>query len=129
MLSRVSGARSVLLRAANGRMFSSDAARPMTRFVQYPFDKTKMEEVRAWCNEIKLAEQLRTIPGVKDLEISFCPGQGWLAARYIFNDLEDLKAFGGNATLQKIAEETKKHPNYDKTREVHEFKGFYLSEV
>jgi hypothetical protein len=24
----------------------SEAARPMTRFVQYPFDKTKMAEVR-----------------------------------------------------------------------------------
>ena len=31
-------------RTAGIRMFSD--ARPMTRFVQYPFDKTKMDEVR-----------------------------------------------------------------------------------
>ena len=129
MLSRVSGAHAVLLRAVNTRMFASDAARPMTRFVQYPFDKTKMEEMRAWTHENKITEQLRAIPGVKDLEMSFCPGEGWWAARYIFNDLEDLKAFSSHATVQKLAEKVKNHPHYDSTREVREFKGFYLSDV
>ena len=70
---------------------SMSDARPMTRFIQYPFDKTKMAEVRAWVNEEKSIKDLRTISGVKDFEISFCPGEGWLAARYIFNDLEDMK--------------------------------------
>ena len=38
------------LQATQQRAFS-EAARPMTRFVQYPFDKSKMTEVRAWVNE------------------------------------------------------------------------------
>merc|ERR1719491_1784645 len=95
MLSRISGARSVLLRSVNARMFAAEAARPMTRFVQYPFDKTKMAEVRAWVNETDLAGQMRAIDGVKDVEISFCPGEGWLAGRYIFNDLPDMVAVLG----------------------------------
>ena len=129
MLSRSSRVHAVLLRAVNARMFASDAARPMTRFIQFPFDKTKMEEVRAWCNENKIGEQMRAIPGIKDVEVSFCPGEGWLAGRYIFNDLEDLLAFGDNPTRQKLVEEVMKHPYYDNTREPREFKGFYLSEV
>merc|ERR1719491_5551 len=129
MLSRISGARSVLLRSANARMFAAEAARPMTRFVQYPFDKTKMAEVRAWVNETDLAGQMRAIDGVKDVEISFCPGEGWLAGRYIFNDLPDMVAFLGNPKLAEVSAATKNHQFYDKTREVQEFKGFYLSEV
>ena len=71
-------------------MMSGDAARPMTRFVQYPFDKSKMAEVRDWVNGEKWPAEMRAAPGVKDVELSFCPGEGWLAARYIFNDLDDM---------------------------------------
>ena len=60
----------------------------MTRFVQYPMDKTKMEEVRAWVNESDLPGEIRATKGVSDVQFSFCPGEGWLAARYIFDDLE-----------------------------------------
>ena len=35
------------VRPAGVRLFSD--ARPMTRFDQYPFDKTKMDEVRMFC--------------------------------------------------------------------------------
>jgi len=56
----------------------------MCRFVQYPFDKTKMAEVREWVNGSDLKNVVRGQPGVKDVEFSFCPGEGWLAARYIF---------------------------------------------
>ena len=52
------------------------SARPMTRFVQYPFDKTKMEEVRAWVNDIDTPAELRDAAGVRNVEFSFCPGQG-----------------------------------------------------
>merc|ERR1712187_134239 len=91
MLSRASFA---LKRVPVGARCMAAAPKPMTRFIQYPFDKTKMEEVRAWANSSGIAKKARSIDGVKDVEISFCPGQGWLAARYIFNDLEDLKKFG-----------------------------------
>merc|ERR1712087_863248 len=133
MLSRITGARS-MLRAVNRRTFSSglgtmSGPAPMTRFIQYPFDKTKMEEVKWWVKENKLAEKAREIPGVKDVEISFCPGEGWLAGRYIFNSLEDLKALNSNETFQQFSEEAKKHEFYDNTREPHEFKGFYLHDV
>ena len=47
--------------------------------------------VRAWAKESGLADKLRAGKGVKDLEISFCPGEGWLAARYIFEDLDDVR--------------------------------------
>ena len=78
---------------------------PLTsRFIQYPIDKTKMEETRAWAAEHDLAGKIRAIDGVKDLELSFCPGEGWLAARYIFTDLEDMKTFLGedNATMAEL---------------------------
>ena len=68
MLSRLKPAATTLVRA---RLMSS-AARPMTRFVQYPFDKTKMEEVRAWANESDLPGKLRAQKGIKDVEFSFC---------------------------------------------------------
>ena len=61
----------------------------MTRFIQYPFDKTKMAEVREWANGVGLAD-LRAVKGVKDVELSFCPGEGWLAARYILYALTRL---------------------------------------
>ena len=37
----------------------STEARPMTRVVQYPFDKTKMAEVTEWAKESGMAEKLR----------------------------------------------------------------------
>merc|ERR1719443_1704704 len=78
------------------RRSMSTEARPMTRFVQYPFDKTKMAEVTEWFDGTGIAKTIRSKEGVKDLEVSFCPGEGWLAARYIFNDLEDMKKFLGS---------------------------------
>ena len=36
-----------------------------------------MEEVRAWVNEIDLPAKIRSQPGVKDVEFSFCE---WLVA-------------------------------------------------
>ena len=58
------------------------------------------------------------------------PGEGWLAARYIFNDLDDMVTFLGNT---EFIEEGKKvvgaNPHYDSSRSPHEFKGFFLPEV
>ena len=34
---------------------------------------------------------------------SFCPGEGWLAARYIFNDLQDMIAFPDSEGFAKVA--------------------------
>ena len=110
-------------------MMSGDAARPMTRFVQYPFDKSKMAEVRDWVNGEKWPAEMRAAPGVKDVELSFCPGEGWLAARYIFNDLDDMVAFLGSDALSSTAATVKAAPHFDKSREVHEFKGFFLPEA
>mmetsp|Transcript_35970 Transcript_35970/g.115134 ORF Transcript_35970/g.115134 Transcript_35970/m.115134 type:complete len:109 (+) Transcript_35970:192-518(+) len=107
----------------------SGEARPMTRFVQYPFDKTKMTEVRAWVNESDMPASVRAETGVKDVEFSFCPGEGWLAARYIFNDLDDMVKFLGTDALEKAKKAVSTAPHYDSSREVHEFKGFYLKEV
>lgn len=101
----------------------------MTRFVQYPFDKTKMAEVRAWVNDSDMPASVRAETGVKDVEFSFCPGEGWLAARYIFNDLDDMVAFLGTDALEKAKKAVSTAPHYDSSREVHEFKGFYLKEV
>ena len=47
-----------------------------------------MEETKAWLKESGLPKVLRSVAGVQDLEVSFCPGEGWLAARYIFADLD-----------------------------------------
>mmetsp|Transcript_69409 Transcript_69409/g.137240 ORF Transcript_69409/g.137240 Transcript_69409/m.137240 type:complete len:128 (-) Transcript_69409:90-473(-) len=112
-----------------GARFLSDAAKPMTRFIQYPFDKTKMAEVREWCNSTRLGDKLRAIDGVKNVELSFCPGHGWLAARYIFNDLEDLKKFGDQPGFQEAKEMVLAMPHFDKSREPQEFKGFFLPEA
>ena len=46
------------------------------RFVQYPFDKTKMAEVTEWIEGSGLLKTIRSKEGVKDLEVSFCPGEG-----------------------------------------------------
>lgn len=101
----------------------------MTRFVQYPFDKTKMEEVRAWITTSGLPEQFRAQPGVKDVEISFCPGEGWLAARYIFDDLDDMVNFLENSDLEAAKEILVAAPGFDASRAPHEFKGFFLPEA
>ena len=116
-------------RLPSGVRFMSDAAKPMTRFVQYPFDKTKMAEVREWANSSGIGKEISAIPGVKDAEVSFCPGEGWLAARYIFHDLEDLKAFADTSEYKKAVETLKGAPHADSSRSPHEFKGFYLQEV
>jgi hypothetical protein len=76
----------------------------MTRFIQYPWDKTKMEEASKFAKENPDVQSVRSIPGVKDVQFSFCPGQGWLAARYIFNDLEDMKKFPEARTLKMPAD-------------------------
>ena len=61
---------------SRGQFRCMSTARPMTRFIQYPFDKTKMEEVRAWANESSLPADIRGTGGVSDVEFSFCPGEG-----------------------------------------------------
>ena len=113
---------------------SSDTAtakRPMTRFVQYPFDKTKMEEVTAWsqgCSNTTLAA-IRAVPGVSNVEVSFCPGEGWLALRYLFDDLEDLQAFPTTEAFEQAQANMMAQSHYDHTREPQEFKGFFLKDV
>ena len=101
----------------------------MTRFVQYPFDKTKMAEVTEWFDGTGIAKTIRGKEGVKDLEVSFCPGEGWLAARYIFNDLDDMVKFLGSMDtdpdLVKAKEALASAPHYDSSRSPHEFKGFF----
>merc|ERR1712094_165455 len=100
--------------------------RPMTRFIQYPFDKTKMAEVRQWVNdnEASLAQPLRATSGVQNVEFSFCPGQGWLAARYIFTDLQHMKDFPESAGFNAAKKTVLATPHYDSSREPVEFKGF-----
>ena len=125
MLSRAS----LLPRRLPGNRLMSDAARPMTRWIQYPFDKTKMTEVRAWLNESDLPAKLRRTSGTSNVEFSFCPGEGWLAARYIFKDLEDLKNFGDSSAIAQAKKEVQTAPHYDSSRQPHEFKGFFLPEA
>merc|ERR1712216_463183 len=97
---------------------------------QYPFDKTKLAEVRQWLNEeSSIIQSLRSITGVQNVEVSFCPGQGWLAARYIFTDLEHLKNFGDSEAWQAAKDAVASNPHYDSSREPVEFKGFYLHEL
>jgi hypothetical protein len=61
-----------------------------------------MEEVRAWINESSIPADLRGTSGVKDVEFSFCPGEGWLAARYIFTDLQDMIDFPDSAAFNTV---------------------------
>ena len=88
-----------------------------------------MAEVTEWFDKSGIAKTVRSKPGVKDLEVSFCPGQGWLAARYIFHDLEDMKTFLGSIEtdpdLVKVKKQVLAAPHYDKSRTPHEFKGFF----
>jgi len=131
---RRSGITTTLAKGAARRTLSSsaDSKRPMTRFIQYPFDKTKMEEVTAWSLEAKsttMVAAVRATPGVSNVEVSFCPGEGWLAMRYIFDDLDDMKSFGDTDAFVKAKEHMMENPHYDSSREPHEFKGFFLKDV
>ena len=116
------------MRTPAGARLMSGAARPMTRFIQYPFDKTKMAEVREWAKGVGLKD-LRAVKGVKNVELSFCPGEGWLAARYIFNDLDDMVAFPDSEGYKKAMEAMATAPHQDSSRTPHEFKGFFLEEI
>lgn len=101
--------------------------------MQYPFDKTKMTEVTEWFDGSGMAGTIRSKAGVKDLEVSFCPGEGWLAARYIFNDLDDMVSFLGametDPDLIKMKEQLTSAPHYDASRSPHEFKGFFKAKL
>ena len=101
----------------------------MTRFIQYPFDKTKMAEVTEWWAGTGNSAIIRSKPGIKDVEVSFCPGEGWLAARYIFDDLDDMVGFLGSPMLEDAKKILAAAPHQDPSRAPHEFKGFYLKEV
>ena len=83
-----------------GNPFCNEPCLWPSRFVQYPFDKTKMAEVREWIGTTGLVNSPRKESGIKDVETSFCPGEGWLAVRYIFNDLEDMKSYLGSPALE-----------------------------
>ena len=96
---------------------------------QYPFDKTKMAEVTAWSKEADLASKIRAMPGVRDIEVSFCPGEGWLASRFIFDDLEDMKAYLGSDAIGEFKKTMSGAPHYDASREPHEFKGFLQEQL
>ena len=112
MLRRTATLTRPILARPLGRAMSTEA-RPMTRFIQYPFDKTKMAEVRAWVNGNGIAAKVRANPGVKDIEISFCPGEGWLATRFIYDDLADLQAYLGSELYEEMQTVMKAAPHYD----------------
>ena len=88
-----------------------------------------MTEVREWVNTSDLASGIRKEDGIKDVEFSFCPGEGWLAARYIFNDLEDMKSYLGSPALENAKKTVSAAPHYDGARTPHEFKRFFMPEV
>jgi hypothetical protein len=71
------------------------------RLVSNPCTAVVKAEVRAWVSETNLATAIRASPGIKDVEVSFCPGEGWLAARYIFDDLDDMVAYLGSDSLKE----------------------------
>jgi len=105
-------------------------ARPMTRFIQYPMDKTKMAEVKEWLADRKdMVAATRNAGGITNIEFSFCPGEGWLAARYIFDDLDDMIAFPDTEAFAAAKADLAKCEFYDASRAPHEFKGFFLPEV
>ncbi|EOD34219.1 hypothetical protein EMIHUDRAFT_449302 [Emiliania huxleyi CCMP1516] len=138
MLARITSQQSRLLRPLAVRHMSGDHRRALSyastcahathhsRSVEALRKRTKMTEVRAWVNESNMPASVRAETGVKDVEFSFCPGEGWLAAWYIFNDLDDMV---GTDALEKAKKAVSTAPHYDSSREVHEFKGFYLKEV
>ena len=86
-------------------------------------------QVRSWLNDSDTPAAIRATPGVQDVQFSFCPGEGWLAARYIFDDLDGLRAFPDSAAFAQAKDEVTTHPHYDSSRQPHEFKGFFLPEV
>ena len=51
------------------------------------------------------ARTRRWFSNSQDVEFSFCPGEGWLAARYIFNDLDDMVSVLGGTGLEAIKKE------------------------
>jgi len=124
--------RSVVVRQLSSSSSSADNnKRPMTRFVQYPFDKTKMKEVTAW-SHASLNPSLvaiRAVPGVSNVEVSFCPGEGWLAMRYIISSIEDMKAFPSKDIFEQARANMMENIHYDHTREPREFRGFFLKGV
>merc|ERR1719499_2789950 len=99
------------------RSFCSQAARPMTRFVQYPFDKTKMEEVSAWMKSDAAIQGLGKIKGVTSFQLSFCPGEGWLGAHYLFDDLDSLLTFKDDPNYKPALDAVLAHPLYDSSRQ------------
>lgn len=92
-------------------------------------DKTKMEEIHAWTKESGTNDLLRGVSGVRNVEYSFCPGEGWLAARYIFNDLDDMIAFPDSDGYKQARDAVLALPAYDSSRAPHEFKGFFLEDA
>lgn len=101
----------------------------MTRFVQYPFDKSKMAEVSDWMKTDPAVQGVKKIKGVKSMELSFCPGEGWVAARYIFDDLDDMLKFKDDPNYQPALEAVLGNPHYDSSRSPQEFKGFFVHDV
>ena len=88
-----------------------------------------MEEVREWAKGNELHKKLRSAPGVAEFEFSFCPGEGWLAARYKFADIEDMKKFLESPELEEAKKVVSAAPHYDNSRTHHEFKGFFLEDA
>ena len=124
--------RSVVVRQLSSSSSSADNnKRPMTRFVQYPFDKTKMEEVTAWSHATLNSSlvAIRAVPGVSNVEVSFCPGEGWLAMRYIISSIEDMKAFPSKDIFEQARANMMENIHYDHTRKPREFRGFFLKGV
>lgn len=53
-----------------------------------------------------------------------------MAARYIFDDLDDMVSFLGNTDfLEEAKNIVVSNPHYDASRQPHEFKGFFLPEA
>lgn len=55
-------------------------------------------------------------------------GEGWLALRYIFDDLEDMQAFPSKEAFDRQAN-MMGNSHYDHTRKQRKFKGFFLKDV
>lgn len=119
------------VRAKPQRVAFSTEARPMTRFIKYPMDKTKMDEVRTWMDEptqAKALQGIRAEPGVQSVEVSFCPGEGWLASRMIFTDLPHMVSYLEGNHLEVVKDLVTGSEFYDDSRSPEEFKGFFLWE-
>ena len=104
-----------------------------------------MDEVRKWVKEEPVVQALKSVKGVKKMEMSFCAGNGWLGVLYLFEDLSDLENFGEVrlcfsyypttvAVMQtpefKVAKAAVlEHPHYDKSRSPQEFRGFFFDDA